>query len=262
VRGSHSVALSFALSLALSLAMVAVLGGCALWQPSSEPVRVTPPGREEAAPLVPAQWTRAELHCESGDCAHWYRLELSSPQSLRIEIYSHVGPEVPDFDVRLEDSSGEVMWGYAETGQSPREIERVLAAGVYYLLVEAIGEQRGRLAYEAITILEPVGPVFHADRALPAKPARDPMRGPEVWIAAEIVQLEGSSGLASVIVLDVGARDEVRLGHRGELLQAGEVIATFELVEVEPGRSRGRLEGPPSDAITYETRARVRVPLE
>ncbi len=246
----------------LSLAFVVGICGCSLWQPVSDPVRATPPGRDQASPLALSQWTHAALHCDAGECAHWYRIEVAAPGRLRIDINAPAGSGVPDFDVRLEDADGDVVWGFAATGHSPRKIERVLSAGAYYLLVEAIGEHGGLLAYEAFTTFDPVGPVFRADESRKPKPVRDPMCGPEVWIAAEILQLEGSGGLASAVVLDVGSQDDVRPGHRGELFEGGEVIATFELVEVDPARSRGRLDGAPSDAITYETRARIRVPFE
>ncbi len=81
-------------------------------------------------------------------------------------------------------------------------------------------------------------------------------------MSAEIVQVEGQAGLPSVVVLDGGARDDWAPGHRGELIEGDHVIGTFELVEVDESRSRGRLDAPPTDAITFETRARVRVPLE
>ncbi len=78
---------------------------------------------------------------------------------------------------------------------------------------------------------------------------------------AEIVRVEGLSGLPSYIVLDAGSRDELRAGLAGELLEDGAPIAAFELIQVDDRSSRARLLRPPTAAITYATRARVRVPL-
>ena len=54
-----------------------------------------------------------------------------------VDVYGPAGPELPDFDLRLEDSLGEVVWGFAPTGHSPRKIERIVGPGNYYLLLEA-----------------------------------------------------------------------------------------------------------------------------
>ena len=81
-------------------------------------------------------------------------------------------------------------------------------------------------------------------------------------MSAEILQVEGRPGLPDLVVLDGGSRDDWDLGHRGELLEAGAVIATFVLTEVGETESRGRLDGPPTEPISYQTRARIRLPLE
>ena len=191
-------------------------------------------------------------------------MSLDSPGELRVEVHAASGPEVPDFDVRLEDDAGEVLWGFAPTGNTPREIERVLTPGDYYLIVESVGELQGPLDYEALARWTAAGPVF-----LPGDPSnsnpraqRRTARRPELWMSAEIIQVEGRAGLPGLVVLDGGSLDDWQLGHRGELLEGGDVIATFVLIEVDEARSRGRLDGAPTDTITFETKARLRIPLE
>ncbi len=246
------------------VALVALASGCASWLGDADeaPVEAVP-GRDGAETLPLGEWSRGVLHCGAGSCAHWYRFSVSAPGDLRIEIHAPTGPDVPDFDVRLEDEAGEVLWGFAPTGHSPRRIQRMLGPGDYYLLLDSIGENQGPLAFEAFARLEESGPVFR-----PSQPEGDP-RGlrqlphrPEFWMGAEIVQVEGQAGFPSVVVLNGGAKDDWSLGYRGELIEGDHVIGTFELVEVGEDRSRGRLDAAPSDAITFETRARVRVPLE
>lgn len=241
--------------------LVALVTGCAsgFWDGALvEPSE----GRASAEALLLGEWSRGALDCSAGECSRWYRLSLPVSGDLRIEIHAPSGPDVPDFDVRLEDEAGEMLWGFAPTGETPRKIQRMLGAGDYYLLLEGIGDNEGSLAYETLARLEASGPVFqpspeNARRA----PGRLPRR-PEIWMSAEIVRVEGSGGLPSVVVLDGGARDDWALGQHGELIDGREVIGTFELIEVDEIRSRGRLLAPPTDTITFETRGRVRVPLK
>lgn len=242
--------------------LCAGVAGCALLGPSggSGPAE----SRASALSLVSGESQRGGLHCEEGICARWYRVTLDEPGALHIEVNAASGSGVPDFDMRLEDAEGEVLWGDAPTGHTPRVIERVLPPGDYYVVVESIGEMQGPLAYEASVRLRPTGPVFQAGGPRPAgrkgRPKNIPRR-PEIWASAEIVRVEGSRGTPDVVILDGGSLDGWRVGNHGELLEGGAVIATFSLVDVGDAQSRGRLDAPPSDTITFETRARVRVPL-
>jgi hypothetical protein len=249
--------------LALGLLLFGTVG-CSLWSPSSEPVSASPAGRSEAIPLLVSEWTRGILHCDDGACARWYRVDIAEPGALRIDVYAASGESEPDFDVRLEDETGGVLWGFAPTGVSPRKLERRLGPGVYYLLLESIGDRGGRLAFEALTTFVPNSPVLRPGTGAkaPGRPSLAIARGPEIWVSAEIVQVEGQGGVPSVLVLDAGARDQLQPGQRGELLDGGVVIATFELVDVDTERSRARLDGAPSDIIRYESRVRVRVPIQ
>jgi hypothetical protein len=249
----------------LALGVVAVAlasAACALSGEKPEDEWVPPPGRESAELLGLSEWTKDRLYCDEGECARWYRLQIAEAAELRIDVHGPAGPEAPDFDVRLEDASGELLWGFAPTGHSPRKVERMVAAGDYYLLLESVGENGGVLEYEAFPTVEPAEPIFRPGRGALPVPPPEPVRGPEVWVAAEILQVEGQAGRPISVLLDAGARDLLRPGLRGEVLADGEVIATFELVDVETGRSRGRLRRTPSETIRYDARARIRVPLE
>jgi hypothetical protein len=258
LRIGRGASLRLGIRLALVLAALAV-SACA--QPPAAD-RVPPPGREQASLLPHSERTKDELHCEAGDCARWYRIGIAEAAELRIEVYGPAGPGLPDFDVRLEDASGEMLWGYAPTGHSPRKIERMVGPGAYYLLLESVGDNGGVLAYEVFPSLASVGPIFLPGGAGEPVSRPDPARGPEVWVAAEILQVEGQAGRPVAVLLDAGARDDLRPGQQGELLDGGDVIATFELVDVENARSRGRLHRTPSDTISYDVKARIRVPLE
>lgn len=222
-----------------------------------------PAGPRAAVRLGLGEWDRGVLHCDAGLCDQRYRLSLAEAGDLHVEIRSAAGPDVPDFDVRLEDEAGEVLWGFAPTAHSPREIQRMLAPGDYYVVLESIGENRGPLVYEALARLEKPGPVFRPPQPKIAGPgSKRSSRRPEKWMSADIVQVEGQAGRPSVVVLDGGALHDLAVGYRGELVEGSSVIGTFELVEVGESRSRGRLDAAPRRAITFETRARVRVPLE
>ena len=237
--------------------------GCALFERGSGSSAEAFAGRESAQPLVRDVWTRGALDCPAIGCRAWYSVSLAEAGELRVLVRAPVGPTVPDFDVRLEDAAGEILWGFAPTGRSPREIERALGAGDYYLVLETIGDVTGPLDYELRAT------VAASDPAFPPPPGAPPratgvsarQRGAEVWVSAEIVEVLGEAGRPVAVVLDAGSADRLRPGERGELVDAGRVIAGFELVEVEANRSRGRLDAAPAHPIRYETHARIRVPL-
>jgi len=255
-------AASLRVALRRAIAGLAFAGalGCAAPAPEPEPIG---PGRETAELLGFEQTLQGELDCAAGACRRWYRIDQALAGELQVDVRAPSGEDVPDFDVRLEDAAGELLWGFAPTGISPRKLRRVLDPGTYYVSLFSIGDVRGPLAFEIAARLEPIeGPLPEPSelrragrRAVSARPP------PEFWMSAEIVRVEGSAGLPSFVVIDAGSRDELRVGLRGELLERGAAIAALELVEVEPASSRARLLRPPSAAITFETRARIRVPL-
>jgi hypothetical protein len=220
--------------------------------------------RGAATPLVFGDVMQGELDCNAGRCRRWYRFALGAPGELRVDVEAPVGEGVPDFDVRLEDTAGDMLWGFAPTGHSPRQVRRLLGPGIYFLLVHGVGETKGPLHFELRAGLEAeavvaLGPP-HAD-AGGRRPDPRPKRSPEIWLNAEIVQLEGRAGQPAFVVLDAGRRDDLTIGLSGELIEDGSVLAAFDLVEVEDASSRGRLRRPPSESVTYATRARIRLPL-
>ena len=221
-------------------------------------------GRTTAPALALGEWRRARLHCDAGPCAHWYRLDVGGAGELEIDVYATSGADAPDFDVRLEDDTRELLWGFAPTGESPRKVRRVVGPGVYHLLVWSIGERGGTLDYEIHPRLIASEPVVLPRSPVPGRTQRQPRapRRPEIWLTAGIVRVEGRAGLPAFVVIDAGARDDLRPGMRGELVAEGRAIAAFELVDVEARESRARLAGPPAEAITFATTARVRVPLD
>lgn len=243
---------------------------------TEEPVpRRVLPGPEAAVPLALETWAKTSLECsapadptraDGGVCRRWYRLALPSREELRIDVYAPAGPDVPDFDVRLEDARGDVLWGYGPTGHSPRQVRRVLGAGEYFLLLESIGDVPGKLDVELFAAATAVGSATRVGPRRPAtrgpSPAPPAVEGPQVWMGAEILSVEGRGGHPAFVVIDAGARDGLAPGLGGELVEAGVRIGVFVLVEVEPSKSRGRFDAPPIAAITYDTRARIRMPLD
>jgi hypothetical protein len=225
----------------------------------------TDSGRDTAEVLGLEQPVSGQLDCDAGVCRRWYRIEQPRAGELQIDVHARTGDDVPDFDVRLEDDRGELLWGFAPTGRSPRKLRRVLAPGSYLLLLSSVGDVRGPLAFEILARVvarESSLPDPGAIRAAPnSRSSRHGPHRPELWMHAEIVRVEGRAGLPTYVVLDAGRRDELRVGLAGELLEDETSIAAFELIEVDDRSSRARLLRPPTAAITYATRARVRVPL-
>ncbi len=247
---------------ALAWVALAIGPGCV---GSTAEIAETAPGRDTAEPLRLEQNVSGQLDCSAGVCLRWYRIEQPGAGELQIDIHARAQAQaeaaVPDFDVRLEDSSGQLLWGFAPTGRSPRKLRRLLGPGTYFLSLRSIGDVQGPLAFEILARVVAVQPTLPGSEAIPAPTARRGPRRPEIWMHAEIVRVEGRAGLPSYVVLDLGRRDELRVGLTGELLENGAAIVAFQLVDVDDRSSRARLLGPPATPITYATRARVRVPL-
>lgn len=278
---------SLALLAFFVLFVVPVLAGCkggALAEPEESMSPPTPrrelPGLESAVPLAFETRVRTHLDCanpaaptqpEAGTCRHWFRLEVPQRSELRIAVDALSGPDVPDFDVRLEDAAGGVLWGDAPTGYAPREIRRIVAADTYYVVVDAVGEIGGRLALElSVDAVEVGAPSFSASQFAAGARQRAQLRrgvaapivkGPEAWMSAEIVAVEGQAERPAFVVIDAGTADGLRVGLLGEAFESGVRIGVFELVVVGEAESRGRFERAPLAAVTIDTEARIRVPL-
>lgn len=251
---------------------LALLSGCETLLPVA---RRTLPGPESAVPLAPDEWAKTTLDCsapadptraDAGTCRQWYALALESRGELSLDVYAPAGPGIPDFDVRLEDAEGELLWGYAPTGESPRNIRRILGAGTYFLLLESIGEQAGRVDLELFSTSREVGAPTLARpggrKPRGASPPAPKVSGEQVWMTAEIVEVEGRGGSPAFVRIDAGAHDGLAVGFVGELVEGGVRIGVFEIVAVEPSESRGRFASAPIAAITYDTQARIRIPLQ
>ena len=251
---------------ALAWVALAIGSGCVASTPE---IAETDPGRDTAEPLGLEQNVSGQLDCSAGVCRRWFRIEQPGAGELQIDIHATVGAQpgaqsgegVPDFDVRLEDSSGQLLWGFAPTGRSPRKLRRLLGPGTYFLSLRSIGDVQGPLAFEILARVVAAQPTLPGAGAIPSPTARRGPRRPEIWMDAEIVRVEGRAGLPSYVVLDLGRQDELRVGLTGELLENGAAIVAFQLVAVDDRSSRARLLGAPAAPITYATRARVRVPL-
>ena len=274
-RGPHSLHLGSVFALAWFAFPIpfAIGAGCA--GPSAD-VAPAEPGRESAEVLGFEQAVQGELDCGAGVCRRWYRIEQSATGELQVDVHAQPGSGVVDFDVRLEGEHGEILWGFAPTGDNPRRVRRVLGPGTYFLLLtscggddECGGDIRGPLVFEILARVEAPEWLLLAPGATPGAPrispdgqlpARAPSR-PEFWVHAEIERVEGNAGVPTFVVIDAGSREDLRVGLLGELLEQSATIAVIELIQVDERSSRARLLRPPSAAISFATRARIRVPL-
>ncbi len=184
-------------------------------------------------------------------CTAWYAISLAEPGALRVEVRAPVGPACS----RLRRAPRGRRTATCSGATRPPATVRARSSGCSAPATTTWCSRRsatcaGPLAYEVLASVTPSGPAFQ----LPAAPAaRGPQRssarrhGPEAWVSAEIVQVEGEAGRPLAVVLDAGSVDRLRAGQRGELIDEGQVIATFELVDVEERQSRGRLDAIPSE---------------
>jgi hypothetical protein len=274
------------------LALVLFALGCRLFAPAAETGPA--PCSEDRATALAIEldaWQEGALHRDGGTCEIWYRTRVVERGELRIDVYAPSGAGIPDFDLRLEDDSAEVLWGFAPTGVSPRSARRVVGPGLYYVRISSFGELGGPLDYElyaavgvpparsALGQITPAVPrrVVGASAAqtlaagsavasTSAPPSRGPVPAPaagaQVWLGAGVVEVEAAGHRTSAIWIDAGSDDAMRAGLRGELLAPnGWPFAHFELTDVEAGRSRAKVDRVDPQRLAEAQRVRVRVPL-
>ncbi|MBW2418435.1 MAG: hypothetical protein JRH19_07810 [Deltaproteobacteria bacterium] len=201
------------------------------------------------------------LHCDEGDCQDWYRVGVAEGGPIQIEVRTlGEGGQGKVSLVLLDERSAPLV----QPQQLSQRIERRLPAGRYQLGVIVVGTRGPPLRYSLVAQRSAEATPAHAratgTRASGGAAARGawaPGRSQPGWVRGDVIEVEaGSAG----VLIDAGTTRGLRMGQRGELVQAGRTIARIELIEVYEAGSRARLLAPvtrPIDPLTTEARIHV-----
>jgi hypothetical protein len=259
----------------LCLGLFALVGCAKPWSPdqhtsSGSPVEATDPGT-----LAFDTWTKGSLHCAINECAMEYTLRVSEPGRVRAEVYAPLGSGGPDFALTVVDESGDEIARPVDDSARPRRVVFDADIGTYRLHVTSRGNDQGLLRYEVVAFLAPgAAPgrrpppidVRPAERSAPSGSksggsnpaiATTPPGSTNVFVRAEVLDVESEPGGARFVLLDKGLPSGLREQMRGALLDAGEPIGRFVIVEVYEDGCRARIEGQLAREVGIDTLAEI-----
>lgn len=261
--------------IALCVGMLALAGCAKPW--SAEQRASSDPQVESVDPgsLVFETWTKGSLHCAIHECAMEYTLRVTEPGRVRAEVYAPLDSGGPDFALTVVDESGDEIARPVDDFARPRRVVFDADIGTYRLHVTSRGRNQGQLRYEVVAFLTP-GPVpvrrvapsevRPTDRSAPTGSAAGgstktidatPPDSTDVFVRAEVLDVESEPGGGRFVLLDKGLPNGLRERMRGALLDAGEPIGRFVIVEVYEDGCRARIEGELSREVGIDTLAEI-----
>ncbi len=220
------------------------------------------------------EWVKGSLHCAVQLCATEYPLRVSEPGRVRVEIYAPLDSGGPDFALTVVDESGDEIARPVDDDARPRRVVFEANVGTYTLHVTSRGSNEDLLRYEVVAFFTPgpgpgrrvPPPVQPVVRPAPiesgSKPATttsvpaDPS-STTVFVRAEVLDVESEAGGARFVLLDKGLPSGLREKMRGALLDDGDSIGRFEIVEVYEDGCRARIDGDLTREVGIDTVAEI-----
>lgn len=108
--------------------------------------------QRDAVPLELGIRQGDTLSCADRNCAKFYRLAVSEPRTITIEVASPTDPVAADYGVALFTHDFELVAEDRRGYRRPRSITEDLAAGVYYVRVRNLFDLAEPLQYEVRAI--------------------------------------------------------------------------------------------------------------
>lgn len=206
--------------------------------------------RDGANPLaLKRQWSDG-LSC-GGDCADWYRTELTRAGTFAVDVDSTASARSPSsFTVELWSPDGRRLDSKLGTPGRAVQVRAPVRAGTVYSVVRVA---EGDLGY---TIRARLLTARAAPEPTPAPPPPPQVRYRKV--TASVIELEGR-GEGQRVLIDKGTGDGLQRGQRGRLVDGGRTLAEIEVVEVFAEGSRARLLGRLEGVVSGSTRAEIQV---
>ncbi len=223
-----------------------------------QPPPPPPPPDPDGTPTQPSPLAFGALHGDSLDRAardsdDWYLLNVREPGTLRVAVEGAGGAALTNVLVALTDAKNAASVQPIRTGGRTRlELPaQTVAAGPRLLWVGLEPEATAAVAYQ-------VRATFTARKAPAPAPKPPPPPAFNVF-TTRVVEFATAQGATQFATIEGGQNAGITAGMRGRLVEAGRVIATFEVVEVYQRGSRVRLADR-VERVTAQTQAEVDVP--
>lgn len=191
-----------------------------------------------------------------------YKLRVSSKGPIRevldYELFAQLSQERPKPKPRRtrasRKSAAAERTPLEKSGSRPKPAPDVPVAKLPPPSVPA-REIPGTKAGEPESAETPTAAVPVPETPPEAEPETEP-----VWVVAEVLDVEETSGEPSAVMIEAGEPEGMRAGMQGELFEGEAVIGEIEIVEVYPTGSRARIVGPLSAPVSFDTFSRIRIP--
>jgi len=250
----------------ITLAWLLLFGACG----HSTPPPAHPPdpdGTAAGARALPLdRWRLDQLDCAAGDCADWYRLEVTEPGTLKIELTLEPAQgAAPPIVFRLTDlGEAEIASGHS-TGPLASTIEYPATPGHYLLQLATADPKSSTVGYEIHVSLERkatgvIRPIVHGTSrdtqtsrdlphhtTVPTTPTRSVE--PPKHVTVDVLKIEGKEGAVTALLLSGGKDSGLEEGLRGKVSRAGRALGTVQIEKVFPEGIRARVVGTLADRI-------------
>lgn len=256
-----------ALKQIVSLVAAATLAACASKPPPPRPPHPNPTPAT-ALPLELGQLAEHSLNRSEGVLDDWYKVEIPAEGTLRIELSAPTGALPSGVILAMSDEKGLSQIQPTRAGGRERvELESPVQAGTEWIWVGTEPEATGPIPYQlqANFTARPVkaAPRPKPKRSAPPPPLANPAPPPPAFrtVTTVVVEVERAAGEEQFATIRGGQQMGFRTGLKGRFREAGQVIGTFEIVEVYPKGSRVRVHGRLSGPVTEQTEVDVDVPV-
>jgi len=256
----------WALKQIVSVVAVATLAACASKPPPPPPHPNPTP--TTALSLEFGQLTEHSLNRGQGVLDDWYKVEIPAEGTLRIELSAPSGALPSGVILAMSDEKGLAQIQPTQAGGRERvELESPVQAGTEWIWVGTEPEAKGPIPYQlqAYFTARPVkaAPRPRPKRAAPPPPTATPAPAPPAFrtVTTVVVEVERAAGEEQFATIRGGQQMGFQTGFKGRFREAGQVIGSFEIVEVYPKGSRVRVKGRLSGPVTEQTEVDVDVPI-
>jgi hypothetical protein len=209
-------------------------------------------GLPTGAQNLPLETSRNDqLHCIRGDCADWYRLNLSQRGDLSVEVtVLQQTLASQDLFVGLADERARYIDEGVTQGAGSVTVGSHAQKGIYLVSVRSLERSKSPLAYQIIARFQKwVPPVI-----VEPEPRFE-------TLTSEVLEVERDPGEEDAVLLGHGSEHGVLEGLRGRLINGETPIVEIEIVDVYPRGSRARLLGSLKQPIDPSTVAEISIPV-
>jgi hypothetical protein len=264
---TQSSSTSQCLRLACCAILIGLGGGCGTLSVFGDRGNAPPPAQEVSID----EKVVGRLECQNDPCVDWYKVPVESQTELTIRVEPGSGSKRTEFGISLSDQDMTILHRADAPEGGVRQIHTTLEPGDYYVSVFGIDAPSEPVSYVLNThlgkpraIKKPPAAkpkVVKRKRAPAPKPPRVKPKAtkklPAIFLRCAVIDTEFEDGKTVAVLIEAGTHKGAAVGQKGRLLNDKAVIGYFDIVDVYPEGSRGRISGPMKGEVNYMTTAEI-----